>query len=251
MKNEIDVMTYSSESEVKERNKILELFKNSPIPHDQILSNMGLYLNSKDLSRILFMDYIYKKIIDVQGVVFDFGTRWGNNAALFSSLRGIYEPFNRHRKVVAFDSFCGFPEVTKQDGYSDLIKTGNVSVTNEYEKYLTKVLDCKEQDNPLAHIQKFEVIKGDAVIEIEKYLKKHPHTIVSLAYFDFDIYKPTKHCLEMIADRVTKGTVLAFDELNDPDSPGETIALMETLGLRNVRLKRHRYTSRVSYFVVE
>ncbi len=42
-----------------------------------------------------------------------------------------------------------------------------------------------------------------------------------------------------------------FDELNDPDSPGETTALMEVFGLNAVRLQRYRYASRVSFFVVE
>ena len=70
-------------------------------------------------------------------------------------------------------------------------------------------------------------------------------------YFDFDIYKPTKDCLDLIASRLTKGSVIGFDELNDPDSPGETTALMETFGLRNISLKRYRYASRVSYFIVE
>jgi hypothetical protein len=45
--------------------------------------------------------------------------------------------------------------------------------------------------------------------------------------------------------------VLGFDELNDHDSPGETIALKEAFGLNNIKLKRYRYTSRVSHFVVE
>ena len=31
--------------------------------------------------------------------------------------------------------------------------------------------------------------------------------------------------------------MIAFDELNDPDAPGETLALMETIGLNNVELK--------------
>ena len=55
----------------------------------------------------------------------------------------------------------------------------------------------------------------------------------------------------MIADRLTKGSVLGFDELNDPDSPGETTALMQAFGLRNIKLRRYRYASRVSYFVVD
>jgi hypothetical protein len=48
-----------------------------------------------------------------------------------------------------------------------------------------------------------------------------------------------------------KGSVIGFDELNDSDSPGETIALNEAIGLNNIELKRYRYASRVSYFVVD
>ena len=98
-------------------------------------------------------------------------------------------------------------------------------------------------------IKKNKVIKGDAVETLARYLKDNPQTIVSLAYFDFDIYDPTKKCLEMIKPYITKGSILGFDELNDEDSPGETIALMESVGLNNIELKRHRYASRVSYFI--
>lgn len=75
--------------------------------------------------------------------------------------------------------------------------------------------------------------------------------MIAFAYFDFDLYEPTKRCLEIIRPRLTKGSVIGFDELNDPDSPGETIALMEVFGLPSVRVKRFPYASRVSYIVVE
>ena len=84
--------------------------------------NLGLFLDSKSLSRILFMDYLYKKNIDLQGVVMEFGVRWGQNCSLFSALRGIYEPFNRHRKIIGFDTFTGFPSVSKKDGKTALAK---------------------------------------------------------------------------------------------------------------------------------
>ena len=87
--------------------------------------------------------------------------------------------------------------------------------------------------------------------ELLKYLKRNPETIVSLAYFDLDLYKPTKECLDVIKSRLVKGSVIGFDELNDPDSPGETLALMETLGLNNIKLKRFKFSSRVSYFTFE
>jgi hypothetical protein len=197
------------------------------------------------------MDHIYTKSIDVQGIVVEFGTRWGQNAALFSALRGIYEPFNRHKKIVAFDTFEGFPEIHEKDGNSSMMKPGMLSLTGDYEKYLEKILLNIEQDNPLSHINKFELRKGNATKEIHSYLEEYPETIISLAYFDFDLYTPTKECLEAIKPRLTKGSVVAFDELNDHDSPGETLALMDVFGLNSIKLKRFPYTSRVSYFIVE
>ena len=248
---ETGIKTYDSAEERGIRQTMVKLLKETPIPEDQLLSNLGLFINSKNLSRILFMDHLYRLAVEVPGVVMEFGVRWGQNCALFAALRGIYEPFNRHRKIIGFDTFEGFPSVAPQDGASDMIYAGNLAVVARYKGYLERILRCQEQDNPLGHITKFDLREGDACLEIERYLTENPQTIVALAYFDFDLYEPTKKCLEMIGPRLVKGSVMGFDELNDPDSPGETLALMDAFGLRNVRLKKYRYASRVSYFVVE
>jgi hypothetical protein len=105
--------------------------------------------------------------------------------------------------------------------------------------------------NPLAHINKNSLVRGDALVTFAQFLENNPQTVVALAYFDFDLYEPTRKCLDLIRNRLTKGSVVAFDEVNDADSPGETIALMESFGLENVRLQRYPHASRVSYFVVE
>jgi hypothetical protein len=246
-----NIKSYESLSEHDLRGKLAEKLKSARIPEDQLLSNLGLFLDSKSLSRILFMDFLYRKIIDVQGVVMEFGTRWGQNMALFSALRGIYEPFNRHRKILAFDTFAGFPSIAPQDGTSDMMKLGQLAVGEGYDHFLSELLSIQEGLNPLGHIKKFDLRKGDATEELPIYLETAPETIVALAYFDFDLYEPTKKCLEIIRPRLTKGSVVGFDELNDPDSPGETLALMETFGLNQVRIKRFPYASRVSYFFVE
>jgi len=249
--SKIAIKEYSSSDEKTSRNKMHDLLKDCPISDDQLLSNLGLFLESKNLSRILFMDFLFRQIIDVQGVIMEFGTRWGQNMALFEALRGIYEPFNRHRKLIAFDTFEGFPSLHKKDGESEMMQLGQLALSENYEEYLDTVLRAHETLNPLSHIKKFELRKGDATVEVPKYLEEHQHTIVALAYFDFDLYEPTKKCLELIKPRLTKGSVLGFDELNDPDSPGETLAVMEALGLNNIRLKRFPHASRVSYCVIE
>ncbi len=242
---------HQSESEAEDRGRLRSLLAESPVPEEQLLENLGLYLESKNLARILFMDALYRQILDVQGVVFEFGCRFGQNLALFSALRGIYEPFNRHRRIVGFDTFEGFPSIASQDGSSSMMRPGQLATPEGYPAHLGAVLACHERLNPLGHIEKFELRRGDAVLELPKYLSERPETIVALAYFDLDLYEPTRQCLEALRPRLTRGSVLGFDELNDPDSPGETQALMETFGLGNVRLRRHPTASRVSYFVVE
>jgi hypothetical protein len=247
----IGVKSYKSNQERTSEQELVQYLKESPLPEDQLLENLGLFLTAKNFSRMLFMHHIYQQIVSVPGVVMDFGTRWGQNLALFATFRGMYEPFNRHRKLIGFDTFAGFPNVAPQDGASDLMTVGNISVTENYQEHLNRVMELHEELNPLQQIRKFELVPGDATVTLPKYLEENQHTIVALAYFDFDLYEPTRKCLELIRPRLTRGSVLAFDELNDHDSPGETLALMETFGLNNLRLQRLPYVSRTSYFVLE
>ena len=64
-KKKFGIVTFSSEQEKALRKDLYKLFKKCPIPDNEFLDNLGLFLNSKMLSRIFFMNEIYKKIIDV------------------------------------------------------------------------------------------------------------------------------------------------------------------------------------------
>ena len=72
----------------------------------------------------------------------------------------------------------------------------------------------------------YELVKGDAPVELEAYLRAHPETIVAPAYFDLDLYEPTRKCLE-------------------------TVALQETLGLSRYRIQRSPVSGRRSFLVIE
>ncbi len=51
----------------------------------------------------------------------------------------------------------------------------------------------------------------------------NPQTIIALAYFDLALYEPTRKCLEAIRPHLVRGSILAMDELNSRDFPGETV----------------------------
>lgn len=248
----IKYISHISDDEKARERAILKLFKNAPIPEDELLMNLGLFISRKHLTRILWMHELYQKILPVAGVVMEFGCRWGQNLALFESFRSMYEPCNYSRKIIGFDTFSGFTLLhEKDDALKTGLKSGDFGVTNDYEKYLEKVLDYHEQEGSITHIKKYEIIKGDAPEKLEKYLKEYPETIISLAYFDMDMYEPTKKCLELIKDRITKGSVIGFDELVSSDFPGETIALREVFGLDKYKIVRDQQNSLPAYVVIE
>ncbi|MEO5350065.1 MAG: class I SAM-dependent methyltransferase [Magnetococcus sp. YQC-3] len=247
-----DAIVLSSTDEKEVNKQFFASFKNAPLPDDEMIANLGIFLTSKTLSRVLFFNEIYKKILPTHGVICEFGVRWGQTLSLLSALRGIYEPFNRHRKIVGFDTFAGFVGLDKEkDGPLCKCQDGSFSVSAGYEEYLGKILTMQEALNPISHLKKWELVKGDATRTIPEYLQKHPETLVSLAIFDFDIYQPTRVALEAIKPYLFKGSVLVFDELCDDIFPGETVALREVFGTENLRIQRHPTTARVSYVVLE
>ncbi|WP_188066251.1 TylF/MycF/NovP-related O-methyltransferase [Brevibacillus brevis] len=249
--NKIEFLQRYAEDEKQTRQELLDLFINSPIPKNEMIDHMGLYVHRQMLSRMLFLNDIFQQILNVNGVIMEFGVRWGTNLAIYEALRGIYEPYNYTRKIVGFDTFEGFPSVDEKDGTDSIIKKGAYAVTEGYEEYLENLLFTRQKLSPLNHINKFELVKGDATQTLKKYLEEHPETIISLAYFDFDIYEPTKVCLELILERVTKGSIIAFDELNYPAFPGETLALLEVLGINKYQIRRSKFATVPSYIIIE
>jgi hypothetical protein len=237
-----------TEGEEDRRRDLLGLLSQSPIPDGEMLSNLGLYLLKPEIARMIFLHEVYQRILHVPGVIMEFGVRWGQNLAFFEAFRGIYEPFNRSRKIIGFDTFEGFPSVSEHDIG---ISPGDFTVTKGYEEYLESLLATREREGTLAHLKRFELIKGDAAITVEKYLEASPETVIALAYFDMDIYPPTKAVMESIKPYLCRGSVVVLDELMHDYWPGETLALREVFGLNNLRLIHTPYSSTRAYFVWE
>jgi len=248
VKSEVGINKHYNSGDVESRNKMKELLFSSPIPDEELLNNICLFLDRRIISRLLFINEIYQKILLIHGNIFEFGVRYGQNISLFTGLRGIYEPFNHNRKIIGFDTWEGFPEI---DPVHDdpAWKSGDYGVPDKYEIFLEEVIKVHEQMSPLQSIIKHKFIKGDASRTLKDYLKEHPETVISLAYFDFDIYKPTKDCLELIIPFLTKGTIIAFDEINMPECPGETVAFREVLGSKNIEINHSPFRANAGYIV--
>ena len=246
----IQTITVSSENEQKNRLGLADLINSNPVPDNEKSFHTALFLKRQELSKVLYFQHVYQQFLNTHGVIMEFGTRWGTNMVTLSNLRGIYEPFNYNRKIIGFDTFEGFKNTNfKYDGDHEIIKEGAFSVTENYTEYLDKLLSIHQNESPLSHIKKYDIEKGDAPVQLAKYLRENPQTIIAFAHFDFDIYKPTLDCLNIIKPHLVKGSIISFDELNDPNFPGETKAVNEAFGLNNIELKRFSPCPMQSYFI--
>jgi len=142
-----------SEKQAENRNDLIGLFQRSPLPQDELMRNLGLFLNPADLKKFLFLNDIYQKNIEVHGVIMEFGVRWGQNLNIFQSLRSIYEPFNYSRKILGFDTWDGFPSIHEKDGIELYAMKGAYNVAAHYKAYLEKVLSNLEKESPLDHMK--------------------------------------------------------------------------------------------------
>lgn len=229
-----------------------DYFESSPIPTTLKLQNFAKYVRRQDISRFLAKNELFKLQIDVPGVVIECGCFAGGGLLTWAQLSSIYEPYNHQRRVYGFDTFSGFPAVDARDANREAsARSGDLFVDEGIVAELGQAIELHDRNRALNHIPKTELVVGDAMVTIPRFLQDNPHIVVSLLYLDFDLHAPTRVALETFVARMPRGAVLAFDELNTRAYPGETIALLETLGIRSLRLRKTAFDPYIAYAVLE
>lgn len=245
-------MTFShkSDRELSDSFKLMDIATNL-IPqfgHDWN-ADSNVFLRRQTLSRILYLNSLYQRIVEVPGVVLEFGCRWGASLPVLMGLRGVYEPFNFTREIVGFDTFEGLDGVSDMDGST--VSDGAFGVSAGYDETLTKILELHRADSPLPDLMRAYVVKGDARETFPPWLSENNHAVIAMAIFDMDIYLPTREVLERVIPRLTKGSLLVFDELSTAAFPGETKAVDEVFGLNQLRLQRLPFAPTCAFAVYE
>ena len=227
-------------------------FEVSGLPITQRLSTFPRHVRRQDIARFLTRWEIFKLSLQANGSIVECGVFGGGGLMSWYHFSAISEPYNHTRKVIGFDTFEGFPSLHEKDiktGDSEHLKEGGFKTSDRIINELQSLVDIHDKNRPLGHIAKVELVAGDACQTIPQYVKNNPHLLISLLYLDFDIYEPTKVAIEYLYPRVVKGGIIAFDELNCAEFPGETTALLESLEM--VKLCRFPYDTYISYFVKE
>ena len=241
---------YRTQAENEVGQAIEKIFEASPDSVEVRIENFPKYARRQHLKRFLAMYELFKRVLPVKGSVVECGVFRGFGLMSWAKLSTILEPENLTRRIYGFDTFAGFPSVSDKDKKGKgRGKVGDLEA-GSYDE-LQQLIREYDRDRFLGHIPKVELVKGDIARTAPKFVADHPHLVVSLLFIDCDLFEPTKAALEAFVPRMPKGALLAFDELDNPIWPGETLAALETLGLNKLRLQRLEWDPYISFAEIE
>jgi len=226
------------------------IFSRSPDSVENKLANFPKYVRRQQLKRFLALYELFKLILPVKGSVIECGVYKGFGLMSWAKLSAILEPENLTRRIYGFDTFAGFPRIglTDKSGFADPA-IGELSASSHDE--LKELIQQYDADRFLGHIGKVELVSGDIVETAPRFVESHPHLLVSLLFLDCDLFEPTKAALVNFLPRMPKGAIVAFDELDNPQWPGETLALVEGGLLPRLQLRRFEWDPYIAYATIE
>ncbi|SRR6266511_1391949 len=209
------------------------------------------FASRQAIAKFLARAQIFQHVLDVHGSVIECGVLHGAGLFTFAKLSAILEPTNHTRRIIGFDTFQGFVAVADVDRGGASPHSVEGGLVGSSVSDVARAIDVFDLNRPLSHIPKIELVEGDLRATAPTYVEAHPALVVALLYLDVDLYEPTRAAIEAFLPRMPRGAVIAFDELHAEIFPGETQAVVETLGLGQLRLRRFPYEPYVSYAVIE
>ena len=230
--------------------EIAAVFENSQDSVETKLENFPKYIKRQKLTRLIALYELFKRIKDTKGSIIECGVYRGFGLMSWANLSAILEPNNLTRRIYGFDTFEGFPGLTEKDKgrSSGKVESGDLAADSFAE--LNALIGLYDENRFLGHVKKVELIKGDVTKTIPAFVKANPHLVVSLLFLDLDLFAPTKAAIENFYPRMPKGSIIAFDELDNPLWPGETLALLEAIGINKLKIKRFDFDPYIGYAIL-
>jgi len=100
----------ASAQQRENRETMKRLFEETPLPLEDLLVNLPLYMRSSTVAKLLWVNELYELIVrDTWRDHWSSASWWGREPTLFESLRAVHEPYNYNRRVVGVRHLCRLP----------------------------------------------------------------------------------------------------------------------------------------------
>jgi len=222
------------------------------VDKEHIREYFSKYARRQQVARFLSFYEIFKLTQGVKGCVLDCGTYHGFSAFSWAQFLAIHQPYSYHDRLVIFDTWEGLTEPSEQE--KKLAKHnpemqrgafGDVSLKEQ-----KRCAELFKWNHPLGHVWDIDFVQGDICVTAEKYIDKHPELLIRILYLDMDLFEPTKAALINFIPRMSKGSIVAFDEAGNSRWGGETRALLEGFDLPQNSLRCFEYEPNMSYMIL-
>jgi hypothetical protein len=231
--------------------KIRNCYDEINMPWSDKVANFTNWARTRDLTRFLVREKLIKKILNIPGSIFECGVHWGGGVSSWLHLSEIYEPVAFTRRIFAFDTFKGFPKINKEDLSKVYLSNKGDFNIGKSEKEVIEILHQIENSRKVKNVNRLKIVKGDINKTLKHTLKSDNSISIALLYLDLDLYEPTITAIKNCLPRMPKGAIVVLDEYADVDWPGETKALMDSIGISNVALRCFPWCPRISYFEIQ
>lgn len=206
-------------------------------------NNFYLTCDSVRIAKLMTHYELYKKVENLTGEIVECGVFKGTSLINFIMFREILNHYG-YKKVIGFDIFDKFPETNfkedKEMRNKFIEEAGDSSISVDQ---LSDVLEKKGINRNV------ELVEGNIINTIPRYLIDNPQLKISLLNLDVDIYEPSKTVLEYLYPRIVRGGILILDDYGV--FPGETKAVDDYFKDKNVTIEKLSFSPRISFIVKE
>ncbi len=182
------------------------------------------------MHKLLAQYELYKRIADLPGHVLEFGVYKAVSLIRLASFRQLLE-VDHSRSIIGFDAFGRFPV----DGVS-------LGADRDFiARFECEGGDGLSADDVLLMLKRkgfsnIELVPGDVLDTLPRYLERHPELRVAYLHLDMDVKEPTELVLKLVYDRVVPGGLIVLDDYGTV--AGETIAVDAFARENNLRVEK-------------
>jgi hypothetical protein len=224
-------MSERHEPEFRQREVLERLYENTELAHFEMFRNFPVFTPRYNIARFLAHYELFKRIIDVPGVIVDLGVFRGASTFTWAKLCEIFCPTDIRKSVFGFDTFSGFPKIGAEDGPENPLQDvvpGGYSGGSSIEVDLDLAQEAMNHDRHLRHKNRIEFVKGDVCETIPKFVSEKGDGLhIALLNLDLDLYEPTRVALEYFVPKMSRGGLIVVDEYAVDTFGGETKAVDE------------------------
>jgi 2-dehydro-3-deoxyphosphooctonate aldolase (KDO 8-P synthase) len=171
------------------------------------------FCSMEDLTRIrklMAHEHLFNIVLNIPGNIVEFGVFNGTSLFQFLKFKKILCP-NSQKKIIGFDFF---DEKIVIDQELDKIHMDNLYKDSDFEGLSPEYFYNKAKKFGCDVDKDLELVRGNVMETLDKYLSDKPGFRISLLHMDLDIEEPTYYVLEKLYNYMVKGGVIAFDEYN-------------------------------------